>query len=370
MATSFKSLNASSDIQRISTKLHEAIPLTGTIVSGTYADNNIKNYSHGMFQSVYDYPFLSSSANHILDLTLGIAGQSALASSVVDQANQKQDIYNEISQILAGYDSTGSINRLEVSGNFGSAVDANQMNDVFVVNFSRLLTKDEIQKEANGFTMTLGVSSSFADPFGKTINIVDISGSAGFRNNSPAGEFNLLYATASLSGAAGAKTNWVNGPDNELCGLVFYQAGIAILTSSVLSLGFLSSSAQANAKDPVMDFAGQTFTQMLTGSAISASCNAVRRRIQNISFNNTTDLNSTIYFCRANNSEFNYSSNPTYLTGSQLRVKDVSTDNPVSYITTVGLYSEDNALLAVAKVSEPLKKTPADEYTLRVRLDY
>jgi hypothetical protein len=104
--------------------------------------------------------------------------------------------------------------------------------------------------------------------------------------------------------------------------------------------------------------------------SISSSCDAIRHRVSNISFNNTTELNSTIYFCRANNSEFNYSSNPTYLSSSQIRVKEISTDNPVSYVTTVGLYSEDNALLAVAKLSEPIKKTPAEEYTLRVRLDY
>ena len=90
----------------------------------------------------------------------------------------------------------------------------------------------------------------------------------------------------------------------------------------------------------------------------------------NVSFNNTTELNSTIYFCRANNNEFNYSSNPTYLTASKLRVKNNTNDTPVSYITTVGLYSADNELLATAKLSEPLKKTPDDEFTLRVRLDY
>ena len=103
---------------------------------------------------------------------------------------------------------------------------------------------------------------------------------------------------------------------------------------------------------------------------IAANCDNLRRRIYNISFNNTTELNSSIYFCRANNSEFNYSSNPTYLSQSQLRVKSVATDNPLSFITTVGLYSQDNALLAVGKLSEPLPKTPANEYTLRVRLDY
>ena len=91
---------------------------------------------------------------------------------------------------------------------------------------------------------------------------------------------------------------------------------------------------------------------------------------QNDFFNNTTELNSTIYFCRINNNEFNYSSNPTYLSGSRINVKQTRDDNPVSYITTVGLYSADNELLAVAKVSEPLKKDPSNEMTLRVRLDY
>ena len=108
-----------------------------------------------------------------------------------------------------------------------------------------------------------------------------------------------------------------------------------------------------------------------TGSSISGSCDAIRNRIKNISFNNTTELNSTIYFCRASHNEFNYSSNPTYIDStSQIRVKNSSLDQPTSYITTIGLYSADNELLATAKVSEPLKKTPDTELTLRVRLDY
>jgi hypothetical protein len=93
-------------------------------------------------------------------------------------------------------------------------------------------------------------------------------------------------------------------------------------------------------------------------------------RIFNVSFNNTTELNSTVYFCRANHNEFNYSSNPTYLSASKLRVKQQSTDTPVSFVTTVGLYSADNELMAVAKLSEPLRKDPTNEMTLRVRLDY
>ena len=110
--------------------------------------------------------------------------------------------------------------------------------------------------------------------------------------------------------------------------------------------------------------------RLLTSGSISGSADAFRNRLYNISFNNTVEINSTIYFCRANHNEYNYSANMTYLSASKIRVKNESTDVPVSYITTVGLYNDRRELLAVAKLSEPLKKTPDTEFTLRVRLDY
>ena len=97
---------------------------------------------------------------------------------------------------------------------------------------------------------------------------------------------------------------------------------------------------------------------------------ALLHRVENIQFNNTTELNSTVYFCRVNHNEFNYSSNPTYLEDSRIRVKTQSTDEPVAYITTVGLYNDRNELLATAKLSEALKKSPSTEFTIRARLDY
>ena len=109
----------------------------------------------------------------------------------------------------------------------------------------------------------------------------------------------------------------------------------------------------------------------MTGTTITNIANSLRFAMDNVDFNNTTELNSTIYFCRANTQDYNYSANPTYLNASKIRVKDNNPKaQPVSYITTVGLYSADNELLAVAKLSEPLKKSPSNELTLRVRLDY
>ena len=109
----------------------------------------------------------------------------------------------------------------------------------------------------------------------------------------------------------------------------------------------------------------------MTGSTITQLANGFRYNYENLDFNNTTELNSTIYFCRANTQDYNYSANPTYLDASEIRVKNNNAKaQPVAYITTVGLYGSDNELLAVAKLSEPLKKSPSNEITLRVRLDY
>jgi hypothetical protein len=74
MPNQFQPFNLNKDIVSTKTLLHEAIPLTGTIYkfgTGSYLDTNIKNFSHGQFQAVYDYPYLSSSANHIFDITVG-----------------------------------------------------------------------------------------------------------------------------------------------------------------------------------------------------------------------------------------------------------------------------------------------------------
>ena len=55
MATTFKTL-VNSDIANTRTLLHEAIPITGTIVSGTYkeadSETNIKTFAHGMFEAI------------------------------------------------------------------------------------------------------------------------------------------------------------------------------------------------------------------------------------------------------------------------------------------------------------------------------
>lgn len=365
MASTFKDIKPS---DRVSTRtlLHEAIPLTGTIVSGTYGtfpnDDNVKNFSHGMFQSVYDYPYLSSSANHIFDITCGYSSDSALYNTSYTQNSKKANIYNQMAQVCVGYDITGSVLRFDEDGDIlaGGA----KIKEGYFMNFTRLLVKDEIKKGT--VSLTMGVTASYSAPFGNTVDITDAGGVNDYRVNSPVGEYGVLYASGSAVDSTVTSSTYSAAP----CGLVFYQAGVMILSASLfkdIADGGILTNANGTSE---MNPAAESIAAALTGSEISGNADNLRHRIQNIQFNNTVELNSTIYFCRANHNEFNYSSNPTYLSSSQIRVKQISTDEPIAYITSVGLYSENNELLAVGKLSEPLKKTPANEFTIRTRLDY
>lgn len=376
MATTFKTF-LDNDIVSTRTLLHENIPLTGTILSSSvYGTSSIKSYSHGMFQSVYDYPYLSASANHLLDMTVGqVSGSPGSSSLTTDPfAKKKANIYNQMAQVLIGYDTTGSILKFDKDGDPATAGD--KQLSMFFLNFSRLLTKDEIKK--GSFQMTLGINSSSVSPFAATCLVSDVSGATNYKINSPAGEYGILYATTFSSASSG----WTATNDKAV-GFVFYQAGIVALSTGIFAqsssaspTSSMSASSDGQIKNGyVLDMrgTGSTYTNIETlfeSGSIADAASALRNRIQNITFNNTTELNSAIHFCRINHNEFNYSSNPTYLENSKIQVKTKTTDAPISYITTVGLYSPDNELLAVAKVSEPLKKDPTQEMILRVRLDY
>ena len=176
------------------------------------------------------------------------------------------------------------------------------------------MSKDEIKKGT--FQVELGVAENYTID-GKThvqrIKLLDYSGSDGYFVNSPAGEYGVLFATAS-AGSTGANIM----PDSAYmpaAGLVFYQAGIAVITASVFTDagdgGLLANGVgTSHMFGPTHD--AESVKAVLTGSNISGACDNFRNRLYNIQFNNTIELNSSIYFCRVKNNEYNYSANPTY----------------------------------------------------------
>ena len=353
MAKTFKSL-LGDDVTNTRTLLHEAIPITGTIVSGTYssagAANNVKKFSHGMFQSVYDYPFLSSSANHIFDITYGHSSDASSSLAAMSQNAKKMNIYNQMAQVLMGYDVNGNIRKFDSDGTLDDSTGI--MNHCFFMNFTRLLTKDEIKK--NSFRLKVYTSGSVASK-STALTVGDYLSANEFRT-SPAGDYGLLFTGSGV----------ITGEERQSVGLVFYQAGVAVLTSSLFS----GANGEAQFHDSVAMPTTLGMTRAQISGTIDQLADGLARRIDDIDFNNTIELNSAVYFCRINHNEFNYSSNPTYVSGSKLVVKNNVNDLPITYITSVGLYSPDNELLAVAKLSEPIRKDPNTELTLRVRLDY
>jgi hypothetical protein len=91
-----------------------------------------------------------------------------------------------------------------------------------------------------------------------------------------------------------------------------------------------------------------------------------------VNLHNQTNLHSTVYFCRALNQEFNYSSNPTFVDDDK-RIRVTSGSNILqtrTYVTTIGLYDANDNLLAVGKLNKPIVKSPDTESVFRLRLDY
>ena len=82
-------------------------------------------------------------------------------------------------------------------------------------------------------------------------------------------------------------------------------------------------------------------------------------------------VKSTYYFVRVRNAEYNYSNNPSFVTGSlgELAYSTFIND-PQVYVTTVGLYNERKELLATAKLSQALLKNFTREALIKVKLDF
>ena len=158
----------------------------------------------------------------------------------------------------------------------------------------------------------------------------------------------------SISGAVGRKGDLVEKSDTtNVVGTVFYDSGTMIFHGGDYSrdTNFLIDSA--------------------SGFVFGPGATAGNVAINNLSFISLNMLKRSGFFTRAFNQEFNYSNNPTAIANASLgSISSNLTGNPTSFITTIGLYSDDNELLAVAKTAPPVKKDFDTEKVFAVRLQY
>ena len=139
-------------------------------------------------------------------------------------------------------------------------------------------------------------------------------------------------------------------------GLVFPELGTILLNPHAIS-----QSIEVTADRTVGLANGTNNTTLFTAINKGAS----------FKLNSQETITSDYVFVRARNSEFNYTENPTFISGSTGEIIYTQfINNPQTYITTVGMYNDSNELLAVAKLSRPLVKDFTKEALVRVKLDF
>ena len=170
-----------------------------------------------------------------------------------------------------------------------------------------------------------------------------ISGSAGSRTSTPKDTGGLGYSK-----------------DSGSYGWLLPDIGTILLNPNALDNSFANGGvalATSRSFDAPGDNNGRMFRAINSGSLFT--------------LNSQENITSDYVFVRPRSSEYNYSSNPSFITGStgEVLYSDFIS-NPQTYITTVGLYNDANELLAVAKLSRPLLKDFTKEALIRVKLDF
>ena len=175
-----------------------------------------------------------------------------------------------------GYDKDGNILKFDEDGDL--VAGGNKIKDAIFISFSRLLAKDEIKK--GSFELELGTDGDYDTPFSERIKIQDTNAANSYRVNPPAGEYGILYAGES-AGTSVLTTDAQPGDLDDPVGLIYYQAGVVVLTASV----FLDAADGGPLIHPTPDMSGVNgfhIDAMITGSTITSISDAIRHRIYNI----------------------------------------------------------------------------------------
>lgn len=325
---SFKAFDLSHDVAANVSSINEVVSVSSSI----YAVNaNVKFFSNiasssadlgGYWETIYDASPTSSLSTALMDMTYGYATGSAfnLPVTATSSQNEKIKIYRQMASALLGDpDSLFTINGTPTS-------------ECFFVMVKRGIQKDELKKGATSLVLNRNSTQVTGSDEGASVSFKQTVG----------GDYSPLKSGTTEFGQ------------------VWYNAGVLVLGTNT---SWPADTAWSGTK---------TIGNLQSSGSINQLVDGFRRHVEKINFHNQTNLFSTIYFCRATNSEFNYSSNPTFVDDNK-RIRVTSGSNILqtrTYVTTIGLYDANDNLLAVAKVNKPITKSPDTESVFRIRLDY
>ena len=220
--------------------------------------------------------------------------------------------------------------------------------DFYFISFQRARQREKIDPG----NWELQLSGQMAGKAAK-IQLIDDSGAT---TNPTVEEGGRVFNVVSGSVADGVSVPAASETAFGSYGLFYPDLGLILLNAKMAEL---SGGVGANPR------AADTFNnrpQAFYNSIKSGSYFAARRE---------EEISSTNFFVRVNNKKFNFSSNPTFATGSDGSLTQATFfKDPKTFITQVGLYNDNNELLAIATLSQPLLKSYSREAIIKVKLDF
>lgn len=322
--------------------------LTQMFTSSVQIAGNTGNY----YLNIYQTASTDSSADIQFNISYGNKNGSGslLYNAGIDGLSPTRTIYGQFRNLIYGDENAPfTFNAVTQSDFYAITVDRARFKQSLFpgsLNLTLYSASKAIQLTDNSNEVSV---IEYCDA-GRIFQIV--SGSNGFANTTNA--LGALSNGTTISGSYG---------------LFLPDIGTIILNASALDLQFASGgidlktvrNSNSNDVNPIRLYSTSSATVGLTTGSYTSS----------FALNSQETITSDFVFVRARNAEFNYSENPSFISGSTGTILyDAFIQNPQTYITTVGLYNDNNELLGVAKLSKPLKKDFTKEALIRVKLDF
>jgi len=319
-----------------------AVPtLTTFFTSSVQEAGSSGDYYLNVFQSD---PQTSSTASIQFAVAYGnSAGSgSALYNSAVNGLSPTSTVYGQYQNIVLGDENTNFV--------FGAFTSS----QFWAISFERARYKQSLFPGS----LTLKLSGSLG-----VISLTDNSNYVASQTFNEAGRvFQLISGSAGVKVTTAATTTDGYSLNSGSYGWLLPDIGTILLNPFALS-GSLASGGIGLNYSVVSNADGDNNGKLYR--AISGST------AKTFTINSQETITSDFIFVRPRSAEFNYSENPSFISGSTGEVLYPSfINNPQTYITTIGLYNDTNELLAVAKLSRPLLKDFTKEALIRVKLDF
>jgi len=248
---------------------------------------------------------------------------------------------------------------LEPGVNVFEDFNGSAMNNFYAINVNRARYKERL--DPGNISLKLSGSNGI-------VTLIDDSGGTGETVTTAGRVYNLVSGSLNIGTSVSASINSYTASNGKGYGLFYPDMGILLLNPNALSasVGVELAPASSSIGGVYHNLTGSVKllrAMQKGGSTPDTDDGFTARRTENVS--------TSHYFVRANNREFNFSNNPSFVTGSVGQFTQTLFENdPHVYITTVGLYDDSNELLAVAKVSKPVEKSFDKEVAIKVKLDF